>query len=212
MYIPDAFAETDTDRLHDLIEAHGFALLIGPGPNPGAAPPQLSHLPFVLDRSAGPFGTLQAHMARGNPHWQSFEQGGEACIVFQGPHAYISPNWYRAGQPAVPTWNYAVVHAWGTPRIVEDAAQLRAQQERLVAAYEGGAAKAWTMASQTDAYIDGMLKGIVGFEIPIARLEGKFKLSQNRKPEDAAGAIDGLRATGRNEDAALAELMARRQG
>lgn len=204
MYTPDAFAETDLDRLHDLIESYDFGMLICNG----KPTPLVSHLPFVLDRSQGPNGTLQAHMARANPHWQSFD--GEVLVVFRGPHAYISPSWYTPDAPAVPTWNYAVVEAYGTPRIVDDPAELRAQQERLVAANETGRSPSWNMDGQPPAYIAGMLKGIVAFEIPIDRLEGKFKLSQNRSTDDSAGVIDGLRATGRAEDAMLANLMTKR--
>ena len=150
MYIPDAFAETDTERLHDLIEAYDFAMLIT-----NAEPtPMVSHLPFVLDRTRGPNGTLQAHMARSNPHWRSL--AGEALVVFRGPHRYVSPSWYEPGSPAVPTWNYAVVEAYGTPRIVDDPQELRAQQERLVAAHEAGRSPAWDMAGQPPAYIDGI--------------------------------------------------------
>ena len=105
-------------------------------------------------------------------------------MVFRGPHSYVSPTWYEPDAPAVPTWNYAVVEAYGTPRIVDDAEELRAQQKRLVATHEAGRSPSWTMDGQPPAYIEGMLKGIVGFEIPIARLEGKFKLSQNRSTAD----------------------------
>lgn len=206
MYIPDAFAETDLDRLHDLIESYDFAMLI----TPAEPTPSVSHLPFVLDRTDGPNGTLQAHMARANPHWQSF--AGEALVVFHGPHSYISPSWYAPDAPAVPTWNYAVVHAYGTPHIVDDPQDLRAQQERLVATHEAGRSPSWSMAGQPPAYIDGMLKGIVGFEIPIDRLEGKFKLSQNRPAADGAGVVKGLRTSGRGEDVALANLMEKQRG
>ncbi|MCZ6590779.1 MAG: FMN-binding negative transcriptional regulator [Alphaproteobacteria bacterium] len=201
MYIPDAFAETGLDRLHSLIEAYDFAMLI----TNGEPAPTVSHLPFVLDRENGPNGTLQAHMARSNPHWQSF--AGEALVVFRGPHSYISPTWYEPDAPAVPTWNYAVVEAYGTPRIVDDAQQLRAQQERLVATHEAGRSPSWTMADQPPAYIDAMLRGIVAFEIPIARLEGKFKLNQNRSTTDRQHVAQAL-ATGGSEDGqALARLM-----
>lgn len=206
MYIPEAFAETDLDRLHDLIEAYDFAMLI----TPGEPTPLVSHLPFLLDRTKGPNGTLQAHMARGNPHWQSFD--GEALVLFHGPHAYISPTWYTPDAPAVPTWNYAVVHAFGTPRIIDNTQELRTQQERLVASHEAGRSPSWSMAGQPPAYIEGMLRGIVAFEIPIARLEGKFKLSQNRSAADGAGVIKGLRASGRAEEAVLADLMAEPHG
>lgn len=201
MYIPDAFAETDLDRLHDLIEAYDFAMLI----TPGKPTPLVSHLPFVLDRANGPNGTLQAHMARSNPQWQSF--AGEALVVFRGPHSYVSPSWYEPNTPAVPTWNYAVVEAYGTPRLVDDPQELRAQQERLVAAHEAGRTPSWTMDGQPPAYIEGMLRGIVGFEIPIARLEGKFKLSQNRSTADQSRVAEALGDSGGEDGQTLATLM-----
>jgi len=201
MFIPDTFAETDRGRLHDLIETHDFGILIT-----NAKPaPLASHLPFVLDRTAGPNGTLQAHMARDNPQWRNF--GGEVLVAFQGPHGYVSPTWYTPGSPAVPTWNYAVVHVYGTPRIVDDPAELRAQQERLVAVHEAGRSPAWTMASEAPDYIDGMLEGIVGFEIPVARLEGKFKLSQNRSAADRMRVAAALADSGTAEGQAVARLM-----
>ncbi len=201
MYIPDAFAETDLDRLHDLIEAYDFAMLI----TNGSPVPFVSYLPFLLDRTNGPNGTLQSHMARNNPHWQSFD--GEVLVVFHGPHAYVSPTWYEPGAPAVPTWNYAVVHAYGTPRIVDDPQEIRTQQERLVAIHEAGRSPAWNMTVQPPEYIDGMLKGIVGFEIPIARLEGKFKLSQNRSAADRRNVAQALADAGSEDDQALSRLM-----
>jgi len=201
MYIPDAFAETDLDRLHDLIEAYDFAMLI----TDAAPAPLVSHLPFMLDRANGPNGTLRAHMARGNPHWQSFD--GEALVVFHGPHSYVSPTWYEPDAPAVPTWNYAVVHAYGTPRIVDDPQEIRAHQERLVATHEAGRSPSWDMAGQPPAYIEGMLKGIVGFEIPIARLEGKFKLSQNRSAADQRRVAQALADSGSEDGRALSRLM-----
>lgn len=202
MYIPDAFAETDLDRLHDLIEACDFAMLI----TNGSPSPFVSHLPFLLDRTSGPNGTLQAHMARSNPHWQSFD--GEALVVFHGPHSYVSPSSYEPGAPAVPTWNYAVVHAYGTPRIIDDPRAVRAHQERLVATHEAGRSPAWDMAGQPPDYIEGMLKGIVGFEIPIARLEGKFKLSQNRSTADQRNVAQALAKGGGEDGEALSRLMA----
>jgi len=202
MYIPDAFAETGLDRLHGLIEAYDFAMLI----TNGEPAPFVSHLPFVLDRANGPNGTLQAHMARRNPHWQSFD--GEALVVFHGPHSYVSPTWYEPEAPAVPTWNYAVVHAYGTPRIIDDPQEIRAHQERLVATNEAGRSPSWDMAGQPPAYIEGMLKGIVGFEIPITRLEGKFKLSQNRSATDQRNVAQALADGGSEDGLALSRLMA----
>jgi transcriptional regulator len=198
VYIPDAFAETDLGRLHDLIEAYDFAMLI----TNGAPAPFVSHLPFLLDRTSGPNGVLQAHMARGNPHWRNFD--GEALVVFHGPHSYVSPSWYEPDAPAVPTWNYAVVHAYGTPRIIDDPQAVRAHKERLIATHEAGRLPAWNMAGQPPDYIEGMLKGIVGFEIPIARLEGKFKLSQNRSEADRRNVAQTFAESGSE---ALSRLM-----
>jgi transcriptional regulator len=205
MYIPADFAETDRAALHGLIAAHAFGLLITV--RDGA--PTVSHLPFILDPDAGPYGTLYAHLARANPQWRDFDATTEVLAVFQGPHAYVSPRWYRPGN-AVPTWNYATVHAWGIPEIVEDADTVHRQQAALVTAYEGVGAGAWSLDSQPDAYVAGMLRGIVVFALPIARLDGKFKLSQNRPADDRAGVVAGLRETGRPDDAALAALMAER--
>ena len=202
MYIPDAFAETDLERPHGLIEAYDFAMLI----TNSEPTPLVSHLPFVLDRTAGPNGTLQAHMARSNPHWQSFAD--EALVVFRGPHSYVSPSWYEPAGLAVPTWNYAVVHAYGTPRIVDEPQEVRAQQERLVAAHEAGRSPSWNMADQPPTYIEGMLKAIVAFEIPIARLKGKFKLNQDRSLADQHNVVRALAVSDSEDGHALSRLMA----
>jgi transcriptional regulator len=203
MYVPAAFAESEPKTLHRLILDNAFGLLL----SVDGGVPVASHLPFVVDPAADRNGMLFAHMARANTQWRGFDGQAEALAIFQGPHGYVSPRWYRPGN-AVPTWNYAAVHAYGVPRIVEDSAMVRRQQAALAAVYEAGRADAWTLDGESAKYIDGMLRGIVAFEMPIARLEGKFKLSQNRSAEDRAGVIDGLRATGRSGDAALADLMA----
>ncbi len=209
MYIPAPFAETDRAVLHDLIEAHGFGVLVSVDE---AGAPVASHIPFVLDRASGDNGTLQAHLARANPQWRGFDAGAEILSIFEGPHAYISPRWYDPADYAVPTWNYAVVHAYGVPKIVEEAGVVRAQQEALVARYED-TSEPWRLDSQREQYIDVMLKGIVAFEIPIARLEGKFKLNQNHPTANRAGAIRGLREeAGDPPSLAVADLMAAREG
>jgi len=209
MYIPKPFAETDHDTLFDLIEAHAFGLLL----TVEDGVPVGSHIPFALDRAGGEHGTLQAHVARGNPQWRGFDGEREVLCVFAGPHAYVSPGWYDPANPAVPTWNYSVVHAYGVPRIVEDAARVRAQQEALVARFEAGRAEPWTLDGQRPDYVEGMLKGIVAFEIPVARLEGKFKLNQNHPEGNRRGAIHGLRAEAGDPDSlAIAALMVAREG
>ncbi len=208
MYIPEPFALNDRDVIARLIAENAFGLLVTAPP--GAAP-QASHLPFVYDPEAGSQGTLFAHMARANPQWKDFaalaEAGGTALVVFQGPHGYVSPRWYRDG-PAVPTWNYLAVHAYGTPRIVEDPATVRAHQEHLVETHEAGAETPWTLASQDEAYIRRMLRGIVAFAMPVERLEAKAKLSQNKTAGDRRGVVAALEASGRAGDRDLAAAMA----
>ena len=204
MYVPKPFVETDPDVLRGLIEAHDFGLLIVSG-GAGAAP-EAVHLPFVLDPARGPHGTLESHMARANPLWRRFAEGAEVLVVFQGAHGYVSPTWYEAPEASVPTWNYEAVHAYGVPRLVEAPEAARAQQARLVARYEA-APGGWRIDGARAGLVEGMLRGITAFEIEIARLEGKRKLSQNKTAADRRGVAAGLRATGRPEDAALAELM-----
>lgn len=203
MYVPASFAEDDLPTLHGLIDAHPFALLV----TVADGLPVASHIPFLLDRQRGERGTLIGHLARANPQWRSFTTS--ALVVFEGPHAYVSPSWY-AGEPNVPTWNYAVVHAYGTPRVLADGAVVRAEIDRLVAAYEGSRARPWSTAAVPSAYVDRMLSAIVAFEIPIDRLEGKFKLSQNKTAADRDGVVAGLRAEATAPALTVADLMARR--
>ena len=143
-------------------------------------------------------------MARANPQWQDFAKladgGGEALVIFQGPHAYVSPNWYGPGA-AVPTWNYVAVHAYGPPQIMDDPARVRALLDRLVRVQETDSQTPWSMASQEDEYIERMMRGIVAFEIPVTRLEAKAKLSQNKElegpPRGCRGAVGARRPLGR---------------
>jgi len=172
----------DDGTADDLIEAYDFGALVSINEN-GA--PAASHIPFMLDRAAGDNGTLQAHLARGNPQWRGFDSNTEILCIFEGPHAYISPRWYDPANNAVPTWNYAVVHAYGVPRVIEDSEAVRAQQTAMVARYEDANGEPWRLDSQPEKYIGGMLKGIVAFEIPIARLEGST--------EAHAPAVEALR-------------------
>ncbi len=210
MYVPDPFALHDQDAIADLLRRHSFALLV----TAADGAPQASHLPFLYDPGRGPKGTLIAHLARANPQAAELErlaaEGGAALVVFRGPHAYISPRWYGAA-PAVPTWNYLAVHAYGTPEIVAEPARVRAIIERLVEVHESGLAEPWSLDGLTDSYVSAMLRGIVAFEIPIARLEGKAKLSQNKTAADRAAVIAALAATGRADDEALAAMMAKRE-
>jgi len=179
MYVPKHFSVEDRDALDRVIRDHPFGLLVA---QVGEAP-FATHVPFLLDGDR-----LLAHVARGNPHWKSMDGKTQMLAVFSGPHAYVSPRWYADG-PAVPTWNYVAVHVYGAPRILDDPAPVRALLERLVDEYEAGA---WTLSGQDGDYVDRMMRGIVAFEMPIGRIEGKFKLSQNRPAEDrrrVAGAL-----------------------
>jgi transcriptional regulator len=200
MFIPNSFEITDIGVLHDLIRTDSFGILVGTHDNA----PYASHIPFVLDPDKGPNGTLTAHVARNNPQAGMFDEQQELLAIFQGPHGYVSPRWYNPGN-AVPTWNYAVVHAYGQPRAVTDPKEVRRQQELLVHAYEG--AEGWSMNGQPEDYIEGMLRGITAFEMPITRIEGKFKLSQNRSVADRESVIAALDASGSPWDHALADIM-----
>jgi transcriptional regulator len=186
MYIPAANRVEEKETLHDLIRQYSFGTLVTS--HEGA--PFATHLPFLLDADSGPHGTLRAHLARANPQWQQFREGQEALAIFQGPHAYISPAWYET-HPSVPTWNYAVVHAYGVPRLLDDAELYRTLQD-TVAQYESPREAPWEFASLTDEYVQKMMRGIVGVEIPIARLEGKYKLSQNRPQSEQERVIAAL--------------------
>jgi transcriptional regulator len=197
MYVPKAFREDDVARLHGFIRAWSFALLV----TDVDGVPSATHLPFVLDADGTAHGRLIGHVARANPHWQAFDGTRQALAVFGGPHAYVSPTWY-ATSPAVPTWNYAAIHAYGRPRVLEGAEATRDAVERLVRQHDA----AWHLGDQPAEFVTGMLRGIVAFELPIDRLEGKLKLSQNRPAADRPGILRALRAGGEAERA-VADLM-----
>jgi transcriptional regulator len=186
VFIPSHFRIDDRETLLDFIEGHGFATLVS---TDAAGVPFATHLPLLLDRAAG---MLLGHVSRGNPHCQMFADR-ESLAVFHGPHAYVSPTWYTT-HPAVPTWNYAVVHVYGTPRLLTTE-QTGEVVDRLTRKYEDGRATPWPGALPAD-YRRGMLAGIVGFELPLTRIEGKFKLGQNRSAADRVGTVAGLRADG----------------
>lgn len=204
MYVPPEFREERVEVLHELIRAEPFAVLV----TMCAGRMEATHLPIVLDSSHGAFGRLSAHVARGNSQWRDTDFNIPALVIFRGPHHYISPNWYpsrSAGGRIVPTWNYAVVHAQGRLRAVEDRDWLRRHVEELSAIHERDFPAPWSPKEPPPGYIDGMLKGIVGLEMVIEKLEGKWKMSQNRKDEDRAGAIAGLRQAGAADVASMVE-------
>lgn len=202
MYVPDVFTEDDPVELGRLMDAYSFALLVTTDAD---GLPFATHLPFLYDAAHGERGTLLGHMARANPQWQHFAEGRDALVVFQGPHAYVSPSWY-VGQPNVPTWNYAAVHAYGAPRVLDDPTDAKTVLQRLVDVNEAHFVKPWRMQLPAQ-YETAMIRAIVAFEIPVTRLEGKFKMSQNRKAEDAVGARQGLEARGDADALAVARLM-----
>jgi transcriptional regulator len=209
MYTPRHFEETRVDVLHQLMRDEPFAMLVTMGP----AGLNANHLPVELDPEPAPLGTLRGHVSRANEVWSTSDPGVEALVVFQGPQRYITPAWYPTKEETgkvVPTWNYVVVHAYGTPRFIEDPAWLRAHVERLSAIHEAGRAQPWQVSDAPEDYVAAQVRGIVGFELPIARLSGKWKVSQNRAAADRAGVTVGLRADADPASAAMADLVERR--
>lgn len=201
MYNPRSYRNENLETLFALIRRYNFATLFTQHDGESFA----THLPFLVDPHRGPCGTLVAHMARANPHWSAFEGAAPSLVVFTGPHAYISPSWYRE-QETVPTWNYAVVHATGTPCLVEDDARLREMVMRLVDNHEAPLGHPWDLR-KAQSTIDEELKAIVGFEIPVDRLEGKFKMNQNRSREDQEGVIAALETSEDAMEREVARMM-----
>ncbi len=202
MYIPPHFASPDDEATAKVIADNGFGLLVANGSD---GRPVAAHLPMQYDPARR---VLTGHLAGPNPLADALDDcaraGREVLAIFQGRHGYISPSWYAAKTNTVPTWNYEAAHVYGVPAMTSDKARLRAIVADLSRQYERDG---WTIDAQDPGYIDKMLGAIVGFEIPVKHLEGKFKLSQNRDAADRAGAIAGLEATGRPDDAALARAM-----
>jgi transcriptional regulator len=197
LYRPTHFRVDDEASLLAFIEEHAFGTLVSTGTN-GL---DVSHIPFVPERGADGRIRLLAHVARANAQWEALAGAQHVVAIFEGPHAYVSPSWY-AEHPSVPTWNYAVVHAHGRVRMMEEPA-LRALLDRLSRTYEGDRPDAWRFSALPEDYVAKMLRAIVGFELEVERLEGKFKLSQNR-PVEIPRVIAALQAEGQSE---LAELM-----
>ncbi|QQE09816.1 FMN-binding negative transcriptional regulator [Cupriavidus sp. ISTL7] len=203
MYIPSHFEVQDVEALHRLIREHPFGMLVTHGTNGLDA----NHLPFEVDLSAGTNGTLRAHVARANPVWQHAGNGDEVMVVFRAEDGYITPTWYPSKHEShkqVPTWNYRVVHAHGRIAIRDEERYVRGVVARLTRAHEASQPAPWKMTDAPADYIDTMLKAIVGIEIDITRLIGKFKLSQNRELRDKLGAAEALKQQG---DAALGQAM-----
>jgi len=206
MYCPSHFEETRLDILHALMRARPLATLVTLGPAGLDAIP----VPMLIDASAGSFGHLHGHVARANPLWRAIGDGVEALAIFHGPQGYVTPGWYpgkaETGK-AVPTWNYVVVQARGRLRAIDDAIWLRAQVEALTAQQEAAFPHPWQVADAPADYIEKMLGAIVGIELEIAHLAGKWKVSQNQPPNNRAGVAKGLRTRGAPDDAELAALV-----
>ncbi|MGO9135410.1 MAG: FMN-binding negative transcriptional regulator [Methylovirgula sp.] len=206
MYQPVHHREDRLDVQHDLIRAHPLGMLVTLGSEGLVANP----IPFILDRAAAPMGALRAHVARANPFWSDFDAKLDALIVFQGPQIYISPNYYASKKETgkvVPTWNYVTVHAYGKIKVIDDKDWLLAQLRSLTAEQEADQARPWSVDDAPEEYIAMMLKGIVGIEIEISRIEGKWKVSQNRTAADRASVVAALSAAKDEDSHAIAALI-----
>lgn len=193
MYTPPAFREDDPAVLIELIRAAPLASLV----TPTAAGLQCTPLPLMFDPREGPYGTFYGHLARANPHWRDAATG-ESLVIFTGPQAYISPGWYATKQETgkvVPTWNYVAVHAHGPAEFFDDADRLHDVVSRLTDRHEAGRAEPWAVSDAPADFVRSQLRGIVGLRLPITRIEGKRKMSQNRNAEDRAGVARGLAAS-----------------
>jgi transcriptional regulator len=205
VYVPEHFREDRIDVLHDAIRASGMATLVSMTADGLMA----SHAPLMLDPDPAPYGTLIGHLARANPHTRIADQAVQTLAIFQGPNGYITPSYYAAKREhgkVVPTWNYAAIHAYGTLQAFDDPDRLLDVVTRLTLLHETPRAAPWAVSDAPEDFVRGMLRGIVGIMLPITRLEGKVKMSQNRPVTDVPGVIDGLRRDGRTD---LADAVAR---
>jgi transcriptional regulator len=209
MHNPPTFQQHSVEAMHGLMRTYPLALLVTHGPDGLQASP----IPFLLYADEGEYGTLRAHMARANPHWKELGDVDECLVVFRGPDGYVTPSWYAskvATQKVVPTWNYAIVHARGKPLAIDDAAWLARQLNDLTSFHEAPRPQPWSIGDAPGDYIAAQMKAIVGIEIPIARLEGKWKMSQNKDEADRRGVLRGMRAVDdAHENQAVADVLER---
>lgn len=215
MYIPEQHEERDICVLHALIRSHPFGAWV----TQADGSLLVNHIPFLVDSAAGECGMLIGHVARANPIWKSFSKDIASVVIFQGPQTYITPSWYptkHAHGKAVPTWNYAVVHVHGVPRAIEDRGWLLRHVTQLSDLHESARAVPWSVSDAPPDYIETMLKAIVGIEIPISTVVGKWKTSQNRQLPDKLGVIAGLTERGDANSRQMANLVqqhvARKEG
>lgn len=202
LYVPGSFRESDVAVMQEFMRRYPFATLVSY--RDGI---HVSHLPVLLEPQRGPYGTIVGHLARANAHWRDFNGETGMTCVFHGPHAYISPTWYTE-RPALPTWNYAVVHAIGTPTVFDDQQRLAEIIDETLGTFEPALRDPLADGYPPEDYRAPLLKAIVGFEMPIERLDGKFKLGQNRSAQDQAGIRSALQAQG-GSVSELLELMQR---
>ncbi|MDD9905481.1 MAG: FMN-binding negative transcriptional regulator [Rhodospirillaceae bacterium] len=211
MYVPEKFRVDDIDVLHNTMRQIGAAAVVGKGPDGIVA----THVPIELDTEAGAKGVIRCHFARPNPHAEAIAAGAELLLIFQGPQGYVTPSWYpskhRTGK-AVPTWNYIAIHAYGTAKTVDDPDWLKAHLAALTDHFESPYAVPWKLEDAPDGFIDGMCRAIVGIEVEVTRLEGKWKLNQNKAATDAFGVVNGLRAEGGDANNAMADLVLEANG
>jgi transcriptional regulator len=207
MYQPEHFRVDDVAQMHALMRGRPFASLI----SSGAKGLYASHLPTVL-KDDGPYGLIECHLARANPHCSELGEVSEALMIFQGPQGYITPNWYPSKAQTgkvVPTWNFAVVHAYGRPEVMTSPDWLLRHVTELTVQQETSEAQPWQVSDAPAKFIEAMLRGIVGFRFAITRLEGKWKMSQNREAQDRSGVVKGLDKRADGEDLAIAEIVSR---
>ena len=206
MYVPPHFVEDDKAALHRAIRETRLATLV----TLGSEGLEASHVPILLDEGEGTYGTIRGHLARANPQWRRASAETPALVMFLGPDAYVSPNWYatkRETGKVVPTWNYLAIHAYGRVEFFEDAERLRAIVTSLTQRHEGRREKPWAVSDAPEDYIQAQLRGIIGFRLPIDRLEGKWKHSQNRPEADRRGVIEGLEGEGGALESTIAQRM-----
>lgn len=211
LYIPKHYENSDVRQLHALIDQHPLGTWVTVGSEGIVA----NHIPFLIDAQRGEFGTLVAHIAKANPVWRALADGNESIVIFHGPEAYVSPSWYPSKKEhgkVVPTWNYVAVHAHGPARAIHEHAWLMALVERLTARHEAGRAEPWKVSDAPADYVARRINAIVGIEIPVMRIEGKWKVSQNQPRADMQGIVAGLDGEARTGSAQMARLVEKHFG
>ena len=206
MYVPQHFDEQRVEVMQELMRERPLATVV----TMSSLGLNANHIPLHFSTEPAPFGTLRGHVARANPMWRDLQTGFEALVIFHGPDAYISPSWYATKQESgkvVPTWNYAVVHAYGTLQVIDDASWVRSQLEALTAHNERRFTEPWAVSDAPRDFTEKLIAAVIGIEIVISRLSGKWKVSQNQPPQNQAGIIDGLDKVQCSDSASMAALV-----